>query len=115
MEKPCNCIEVKVCVKNADFQTADKGTEREKRKYSYCKVKNFGENFPEIFIYFYIFFVWNEPRLTVLSTALASVRPICTLSQQSAKLMTRFVISLGLRKKRRLFLFMVRVMVAVFV
>ncbi|MBQ3195707.1 MAG: hypothetical protein IJB65_04495, partial [Clostridia bacterium] len=36
-------------------QTADKGTEHEKRKYSYYKVKNFGENFPEIFIYFYIF------------------------------------------------------------
>ena len=36
-------------------QTADKGTEHEKRKYSYYKVKNFGENFPEIFIFFIFF------------------------------------------------------------
>ena len=57
-------------------QTADKGTEHEKRKYSYYKVKNFGENFPEIFIYFYIF---------SLKTNLGS--------QYSVQLSPRFVLS----------------------
>ena len=40
------------------------------------------------FLQLLYFFVQNEPLLTVLSTVLASVRIVCTLSQHSASLMT---------------------------
>ncbi|MBQ3081297.1 MAG: hypothetical protein IJC49_02465, partial [Clostridia bacterium] len=57
------------------------------------------------FYIFLYFFAQNEPRLTVLSTAFASVRFVCTLSQQSVKLMTRFVISL--KTAKAVFFFMI--------
>ena len=76
------------------LQTADKGTEHEKDKKHHYKEENRVTNFHPIFCISLCFFVRNEPRLTVLSTVLASVRPVCTLSQQSISLMTRFVIKL---------------------
>ena len=77
-------------------QTADKGTEHEKDKKHHYKEENRVTNFHPIFCISLCFFVRNEPRLTVLSTVIASVRPVCTLSQQSVSLMTRFVIKLRL-------------------
>jgi len=76
------------------FQTADKGTEHEKDiKFALIK-KRIREVNPRILFDFFYFSVQNEPRLTVLSTVFASVRLVCTLSQHSASLMTRFVIKL---------------------
>ena len=64
-----------------------------KLKFLSHKEEN-SRNFILEFFRLFHFFVQNEPRLTVLSTVLASVRLVCTLSQRSVKLMTRFVISL---------------------
>jgi len=80
------------------FRPLTKAQNTKKENIVNIKSKISGEISRNFYIFLY-FFAQNEPRLTVLSTAFASVRLVCTLSQQSAKLMTRFVISLSLVQK----------------
>jgi len=69
-------------------QSADKGTEHEKAKNTTFKDKTWGHKSPS-FLQIIDFFVQSKLRFAVLSTACTSVCLVCTLSQHSAKLMTK--------------------------